>query len=69
MVKNWRVFLQAYTRPCSSTGIELRMITFWFAPMTGTRIQPMICARHHRTGLLEKASTKFSVPSATSMDR
>ena len=69
MVKNCRVFLHAYTLPWSSIGITFRIITFWLAAMSGTNTQPMIWPMHHKTGLLENASKKFSIPSAKSIVR
>ena len=67
--KNCSVLRQANTLPCKETGTVLRMITFWFALITGTSIHPMIWAMHQMRGFLVNASRKFSVPSENSMVR
>lgn len=61
MVKNCKVFLTEYTRPCISIEILLRKSTSILPPITGMNIHPRTAPRHQTGVLLPKARIKFSV--------
>ena len=61
MVKNCNEFLTEYTRPCICSGTCSRMMASKFVLMSGMAIQPRNPPIHQTSGVLPKASRKFSV--------